>query len=81
MARPKKTVLTTEQQIAQVIKEIKSEKERMEECRENIKSLEIRQKELERNKRIEDGEKLLQAMESQGLKLDKAIEKMKGKAV
>lgn len=74
MARTKKEVLTTEQQIFQVINEINLEKKKMEECKNNIKNLQLKQKELEQIKRVEDGEKLLKAIELNGLEVDKAIE-------
>lgn len=74
MARTKKEVLTTEQQIFQVINEINLEKKKMEECKNNIKNLQLKQKELEQIKRVEDGEKLLKAIELKGLEVDKAIE-------
>lgn len=74
MARTKKEILTTEQQIFQVINEINLEKEKMEECKYNIKNLQLKQKELEQIKRVEDGEKLLKAIELKGLEVDKAIE-------
>lgn len=74
MARTKKEILTTEQQIFQVINEINLEKKKMEECKNNIKNLQLKQKELEQIKRVEDGEKLLKAIELKGLEVDKAIE-------
>lgn len=74
MARTKKEVLTTEQQIFQVINEINLEKKKMEECKNNIKNLQLKQKELEQIKRVEDGEKLLKAIELKGLEVNKAIE-------
>lgn len=74
MARTKKEILTTEQQIFQVINEINLEKKKMEECKNNIKNLQLKQKELEQIKRVEDGEKLLKAIELNGLEVDKAIE-------
>lgn len=74
MARTKKEILTTEQQISQVINEISLEKKKLEECKNNIKNLQLKQKELEQIKRIEDGEKLLKAIELKGLEVDKAIE-------